>query len=87
MKRIIIAILLSAFCATMWGQNKKDIKTYETAVILMNEGKYKEALPLLKRSRLLQQGVRGRLVDIGGTLCEDVRQREADSHIGERGQT
>lgn len=48
MKKIIIAILLSAFCATMWGQSKKDIKTYETAVILMNEGKYKEALPLLK---------------------------------------
>ncbi len=48
MKRIIIAILLSAFCATMWGQSKKDIKTYETAVILMNEGKYKESLPLLK---------------------------------------
>ena len=48
MKRIIIAILLSALCATMWGQSKKDIKTYETAVILMNEGKYKEALPLLK---------------------------------------
>ena len=48
MKRIIIAILLSAFCITMWGQSKKDVKTYETAVILMNEGKYKEALPLLK---------------------------------------
>jgi outer membrane protein OmpA-like peptidoglycan-associated protein len=48
MKRIIIAILLSALCATMWGQSKKDIKTYETAVIHMNEGKYKEALPLLK---------------------------------------
>lgn len=42
---IFITIALSSFC---YGQNKKDIKTYETAVIMMNEGKYKEALPLLK---------------------------------------
>ena len=29
--------------------NKKEIKQYETAVLLMNEGKYKEALPMFKQ--------------------------------------
>lgn len=54
MKRKVIIIgclfmssILSAYGSST-GQSKKDIKTYETAVILMNEGKYKEALPLLK---------------------------------------
>lgn len=32
--------------------NKKEIKNYETAVLLINEGKYKEALPILNKLTL-----------------------------------
>lgn len=48
-------MFLSLFllCASVNGANptasKKEIKNYETAVILMNEGKYKEALPMLNK--------------------------------------
>ncbi|MEE0996712.1 MAG: OmpA family protein [Paludibacteraceae bacterium] len=41
-------LLLSLFLsASVSAQSKKEVKTYETAVIMINEGKYKEALPLL----------------------------------------
>jgi len=44
-------LLFSFFPLLLWGQepkaSKKEINTYENAVLLMNAGKYKEALPLL----------------------------------------
>lgn len=46
--------------------SKKEIKQYENAVLLMNEGKYKEALPLLKQ--LVHQNKK--FVDASWTLSE-----------------
>ncbi len=45
-----LLILLSAFCliGNLCAQSKKEIKSYETAVLLINEGKYKEAVPILR---------------------------------------
>lgn len=47
--RIVISFILFffvSFCS--FAQTQKEIKTYENAVILVNEGRYKEALPILK---------------------------------------
>lgn len=77
MKRIAI-ILTSLVMATMvFGQNKKDIKTYETAVILMNEGKYKEALPLLKGLVSTNKefvDASWSLAELYGRMCDDEKQ-------------
>ena len=50
MKKIISLLTFLLLCAfsSIHAETKKEIKSYETAVLLMNEGKYKEALPLLK---------------------------------------
>ncbi len=49
-KTICILLFLSS-SLFMWGQapnaSKKEINIYENAVLLINEGKYKEALPIL----------------------------------------
>lgn len=51
---LVFALLFAGSMAK--GQNptasKKEIKNYETAVILINEGKYKEALPMLNKLTL-----------------------------------
>ena len=48
MKKTFI-LLFSLFLAfSTYAETKKEIKAYETAVLLMNEGKYKEAIPILK---------------------------------------
>ena len=56
LKYIPILISLALFCSNAQGNNptasKKEIKNYETAVILMNEGKFKEALPMLNKLTL-----------------------------------
>jgi outer membrane protein OmpA-like peptidoglycan-associated protein len=44
---IFFPILFSFSLSAQTNASKKEIKTYENAVILMNEGKYSEALPLL----------------------------------------
>lgn len=47
---------MSSLCVSSFAENpkasKKQIKTYETAVLLINEGKYKEALPMLNKLTL-----------------------------------
>ena len=50
MKKIVILLSFLLLCssASIHAETKKEIKSYETAVLLMNEGKYKEALPILK---------------------------------------
>lgn len=49
MKRIIYIFCTLLFAVSSFAQSqyasKKDLKEYDTAVLLMNEGKYKEALP------------------------------------------
>lgn len=56
LKYFQLLTFLSLFCSNAVGQNpnasKKEIKNYETAVILINEGKYKEALPMLNKLTL-----------------------------------
>ena len=63
--------------ASSTGQSKKDIKTYETAVILMNEGKYKESLPLLKglvSSNKEFVDASWTLAELYGRMCDDEKQ-------------
>lgn len=56
LKYLPILLSLCFFSINAKGDNptasKKEIKTYETAVILMNEGKFKEALPMLNKLTL-----------------------------------
>lgn len=80
-KVIIIGCLFvsSILCAygSSTGQSKKDIKTYETAVILMNEGKYKESLPLLKglvSSNKEFVDASWTLAELYGRMCDDEKQ-------------
>lgn len=77
MKKTIIMLLLLALCGTVCGQSKKDIKTYETAVLLMNEGKYKEALPLLKglvTSNKEFVDASWTLAELYGRMCDSEKQ-------------
>jgi outer membrane protein OmpA-like peptidoglycan-associated protein len=50
MKRffIILFFFLSFGAVNISAQSKKEVSVYEKAVIMINEGKYKEALPILK---------------------------------------
>lgn len=48
MKRFFLLLISLLFSSLLLAETKKEIKSYETAVLLINEGKYKEALPILK---------------------------------------
>ena len=48
MRKITTIFLLILLSCSLMGQNKKEIKAYENAVILINNGKYKEAIPILR---------------------------------------
>ncbi len=50
MKRAFIILICTLIFSAQssFSQNKKEIKSYETAVLLINEGKYKEAIPILR---------------------------------------
>lgn len=48
MKKLLIIITFFFFAFSALGQSKKEIQAYEDAVILINNGKYKEAIPILR---------------------------------------
>lgn len=67
-------ILLLFSTTSLFSQNKKEIKSYETAVLLINEGKYKEALPILKeliRNNKEFIDASWTLSDLYGKMCND----------------
>lgn len=77
MKKFTVILLLALFATSVWGDNKKNIKTYETAVLLMNEGKYKEALPLFKGLVSTNKefvDASWSLAELYGRMCEDEKQ-------------
>ncbi|MDR1729860.1 MAG: OmpA family protein [Prevotellaceae bacterium] len=70
MNRIICMLVFSLFPFLLFGQaskaSSKEIKAYENAVIMVNEGKYKEALPIL--NTLVRENKN--FVDASWTLAE-----------------
>ena len=78
MKRItiILSLFLLILPSHLFSQNisKKEIKSYETAVLLMNEGRYKEAIPILKeliRNNKSYIDASWTLSDLYGKMCND----------------
>lgn len=74
MKRIISLILLTYCIAMVYAQSKKEISAYENAVININEGRYKEALPILRdliRNNKEYIDASWTLSDLYQKMCDD----------------
>ena len=80
---ILISCLLLP-CKAGAAASKKEIKQYETAVLLINEGKYKEALPLLKslvRSNKDFVDASWTLSDLYGKMGDDAKRIAALQYV------
>ncbi len=76
LKYKFIPLLISFLCSSVLlsAQSKKEIASYEQAVILMNQGKYNEAVPILRnliRNNKEYIDASWTLSDLYGKMCND----------------